>query len=285
MAEGYVKVTGGNVFYKITGTGSKTPLIVLHGGPGGTHMPFFALEALGDERPVVFYDQLGSGRSDHPDDPLLWTIDRFTEELARLREALALDKVHILGHSWGTMLAANYLLKQPAGVKSVIFSGPCLSAPQWKEDQDEHRKQLPPDVQEILARSEREGRTSSPEYKEAMKVFYKKFVNRLEEKPAVLQSEFARPNEEVYLTMWGPSEFYPSGNLKTFDVTGRLHEIRLPALFTCGRYDEARPETTRAYSRLIPGAKFHMFENSSHQPYLEEPHEFVRVIREFLAGV
>jgi len=85
--------------------------------------------------------------------------------------------------------------------------------------------------------------------------------------------------------MWGPSEFYPSGNLKTFDVTGRLHEIRLPALFTCGRYDEARPETTRAYSRLIPGAKFHMFENSSHQPYLEEPHEFVRVIREFLAGV
>ncbi|GER69952.1 hypothetical protein BpJC7_12550 [Weizmannia acidilactici] len=120
------------------------------------------------------------------------------------------------------MLAASYLLEQPAGVKSIIFSGPCLSVVQWKKDQDEHRKQLPVDVQETLARCEREGRTDSEEYKEVMKVCYEKFVNRLDEKPKELESEFAQPNEEVYVTMWGPSEFYPTGNLKTFDVTGRL---------------------------------------------------------------
>ncbi|WP_018664132.1 proline iminopeptidase-family hydrolase [Heyndrickxia acidiproducens] len=280
--EGYINVTGGKVYYKKVGNGKGTPVILLHGGPGGTHIPMLALEALGDERPVIFYDQLGSGRSDRPCDPSLWKLERFVRELGEIREALDLSEVHILGHSWGTMLAASYLLKQPAGVKSVIFSGPCLSAPLWKKDQDEHRKQLPQDVQDTLSRCEREGSTDSEAYQKAMKIFYKQFVNRLDTKPQALQSDDAKPNHEVYETMWGPSEFYPTGNLKTFDVTARLHEIKLPALFTCGRFDEAAPETVKGYSRLLPGSKFHVFEHSSHQPYLEEKGEYIRVVRGFL---
>ncbi|MGE8203881.1 proline iminopeptidase-family hydrolase [Heyndrickxia sp. NPDC080065] len=285
MIEGYIPVTGGKIYYKKVGEGKKAPIILLHGGPGGTHVSMMNLERLSDERTVIFYDQLGSGRSDRPTDKSLWHVDRFVEELGQIREALELDQFHILGHSWGTMLAASYLLTKPEGVKSVIFSSPCLSAPQWARDQEEHRKELPQDIQDILATCENEGKTNSEEYKEAMKVFYKRFVNRMDKKPEELNSEFAKGNEVVYETMWGPSEFYTTGNLKMFDVMKRLHEIQLPALFTCGRYDEAAPKTVESHSRLIQGAEFHVFENSAHQGFLEEPEEYVRVIREFLTRV
>ncbi|QQZ10138.1 proline iminopeptidase-family hydrolase [Heyndrickxia vini] len=285
MKEGYVSVTGGKVYYKKVGDGGKTPIILLHGGPGGTHVSLTNLQSLADERTVIFYDQLGSGRSDHPTDKSLWQVDRFVEELGQIREALELDQLHILGHSWGTMLAASYLLTQPQGIQSVIFSSPCLSAPQWARDQDEHRKELPQEIQDVLAKCEKEGTTNSEEYKEAMKVFYKRFVYRLDSKPEELKSEYAKSNEVVYETMWGPSEFYTTGNLNTFDVTDRLHEIKLPALFTCGRYDEASPQTVEAQSRQIQGADFHVFENSAHQGFLEEPEEYVRVVREFLNRV
>lgn len=284
MTEGYVSVTGGKVYYKKVGNGEKTPVILLHGGPGGTHVPFFKLEELGDERPVIFYDQLGSGRSDKPDDLSLWHVERFVEELGQIREALGLSQLHILGHSWGTMLAASYLLTKPEGVKSVIFSSPCLSAPEWERDQEVHLKQLPQDVQDILAKHEREGTTDSEEYKTAMKEFNKRFVYRLESKPKETETEYAKSNAVVYNTMWGPSEFCTTGNLKSFDVTDRLKEIQIPALFTCGRFDEATPSTVEAQSRKLPGARFHVYENSAHLAYLEEPEEYIRVVREFLAS-
>lgn len=284
MKDGYVSVTGGRVYYKKVGDGNKTPVIVLHGGPGGTHVPFFNLEKLGNDRPVIFYDQLGSGRSDKPDDLSLWHVNRFVEELGQIREALGLSQLHILGHSWGTMLAANYLLTKPEGVKSVIFSSPCLSAPQWERDQEVHLKQLPQDVQDILAKHEREGTTDSEEYKTAMKEFNKRFVYRLESKPKETETEYAKSNPVVYNTMWGPSEFCTTGNLKSFDVTERLKEIQIPALFTCGRYDEAAPSTVAEQSRKLPGAKFHVYENSAHLAYLEEPEEYLRVVSEFLAS-
>jgi proline iminopeptidase len=285
MRDGFVNVTGGKIYYKIVGDGPKTPIILLHGGPGGTHVSMKSLEALGDERPVIFYDQLGSGKSDKPTDKSLWVAGRFVEELGQIREALGLEPLHILGHSWGTMLAASYLLTQPKGIKSVIFSSPCLSAPQWTADQNVHRKALPEDIQEILTKHETEDTTDSKEYEEAVKVFNKRYVYRLDTKPEELNSDDAKSNKDVYLTMWGPSEFHATGNLKTFDVTSRLSEIELPALFTCGRFDEATPATTEGYSRNIPGSKFHVFENSAHLGYLEEPEEYVRVIREFLHSV
>ncbi|MCU9612355.1 proline iminopeptidase-family hydrolase [Caldibacillus lycopersici] len=285
MEEGYVQVTGGKIYYQKYGSGQNTPLIILHGGPGGTHVKMKGLAVLADERPIIFYDQLGSGRSDHPTDKSLWQVDRFVEELGQIREALGLTRLHILGHSWGTMLAASYLLTKPEGIESVIFSSPCLSAPQWAADQEEHRKQLPDDVQEILRNCEKEGRTSSEEYKEAMKEFYHRFVYQLDYRPEEWDAPYAQSNPEVYETMWGPSEFYTTGNLKTFDVTPRLHEIKIPALFTCGRYDEAAPKTVEAHSKLVEDAKFHVFDNSSHTTYIEDAEEYLRVVRAFLSMV
>ena len=280
--EGYVNVTGGKVWYKIVGSGDAIPLITLHGGPGSTHFGFEPLEALSDERPVVFYDQLGCGSSDRPDDLSLWHTERFVEELGQLRKALGLEKAHILGHSWGTMLATDYLLTQPQGVASAIMSSPCISIPRWLEDCAEYIKQLPSDVQETLERHQKAGTIDSSEYKEATEEFNKCHVYRLDPSPeAVIRGREGR-SRVVYETMWGPNEFYMTGNLRDYDRSPRLHEIKVPTLFSCGRVDEASPETTKYYHSLVPGSEFVVYEHSAHMPYWEETERYINVVRDFL---
>ncbi|QRG68093.1 proline iminopeptidase-family hydrolase [Brevibacillus choshinensis] len=287
--EGYIEVPGGRVWYNLLGEENRneTPLIVLHGGPGNTHDPLKSvLHVLADERPVIFYDQLGSGNSDRPTDDSLWHTERFVEELMDIRKALGLDELHILGHSWGTMLAAAYLVdRKPAGVKSVIFSSPCLSAQRWKEDADRFLAQLPEEVQQTIARHEEQGTTDSPEYQEAMKEYYRRHVCRIDPLPTVMAESRPKGNKEIYMKMWGPSEFCPTGNLKTFDYTPKLHEITIPSLFVCGRYDEAAPESTQYYHSLVPGSEFRVLENSSHVGYLEEPEAYIYTVRDFLRRV
>lgn len=286
VKEGYVEVTGGKVWYQIHGhTNKNTPVIIIHGGPGSSHYSLQGLKVLGEERPVIFYDQLGCGKSDRPTDTSLWKLDRFVEELGQLREALQLDEVHILGHSWGTTLAAAYMLTKPQGVKSIIFSSSCLSAPLWAEDQDRNRKKLPLQVQETLATCEANGTTDSQEYIEATAEFNKRFVCRIDPWPQFLKEGAHLKNRDVYNIMWGPSEFHVTGNLKDFDCTERLHEINVPTLYTCGRYDEATPESTEYFKSLTPNAQIHIFEQSAHMPYLEEPDEFLQVISQFLREV
>lgn len=283
IQEGFVEVTGGKVWYQIHNKQSgETPVIILHGGPGSSHYSLQGLRILAEDRPVIFYDQLGCGKSDRPDDDSLWHIDRFVEELGQIRKALKLEKIHILGHSWGTTLAAAYLLTKPVGVESVIFSSPCLSAPLWAEDQAKNRKLLPADVQAILQKCEEKGTTDSEEYKKATEEFNKQFVCRLDPMPAFLKEGAKFKSPHVYNIMWGPSEFHVTGNLKSFDCTGELKEIQIPALYTCGRYDEATPESTEYFSSLTPNAKFHVFERSAHMPYLEEMEEYVSVVKRFL---
>ncbi len=283
--EGYVDVPGGKVWYQIVGSGKATPLLILHGGPGATSYYLKPLEQLADERPVIFYDQLGCGRSDRPTDQSLWTIERFVEELVQVRAALGLERVHILGHSWGTMLAADYMLTRPSGVLSLILASPALSTTRWLEDANALRAALPNATQDILHRHEEAGTTDSEEYAAATMEFYKQYLCRLDPWPAELKEAFANFGENVYTTMWGPSEFYSTGNLRNYDRTNRLNEISVPTLFTCGRYDEATPEATAWYQSLLPGSKLAVFEKSAHMTMLEEPELYAQVVRDFLRQV
>lgn len=309
ITEGFIPVTGGNVWYRKTGDGEGIPLLVMHGGPGSSTMASDSIQTLGEQRPVIHYDQLGSGKSDRPTDPSLWKVERFVEELGQVRSALGLTEVHLLGHSWGTMLAAAYLLgfangslvdgtvkrehgettlampTKPVGVHSVTFSSPALSAPMWERDQRAYLKAFPQHVQNVIERCEREGTTDSEAYQDAMMLFYKRHVCRLDPWPQTILDAFAVTNHQVYQTMWGASEFTVTGTLKTFDVTGRLSELTLPSLFTCGRYDEATPETTAYYASLVAGARFHVFEHSAHMTIQEEPEEFARILKAFLKDV
>lgn len=285
VREGYISVTGGKIWYKIKGQAGKTPLIVLHGGPGSASVSMKGMAALQNERPVVFYDQLGCGNSDRPHDPSLWQTGRFVRELATLRDELGLGRVHILGHSWGTMLLADYLLTKPVGVASAIFSSPCLSAPRWEQDAKRLRLQLPNDVQTVLTECEENGSTNSEAYRAAEKVYMQSFVCRTEVSEEDRKQREAMFGKEVYEYMWGPSEFYPTGNLKEYDRTNRLNEIDVPTLFTCGQHDEATPETTEYYHSLVQGSRFHVVPESSHSPLREEPDVYIGIIRDFLNEV
>ena len=283
--EGFIDVTGGQVWYRVVGTGDGTPLLLLHGGPGAPSYYLDPLAELGDERPVVFYDQLGAGRSEQPTDTTLWRVSRFVEELATVRAALGLDEVHILGHSWGTMLAVDYMLTEPQGVRSLVLASPALSIPHWLADTDSLLRTLPDSTQAVVLQHEAAGTTDSPEYQAAVMVFYQQFLSRRDPWSPEMDSTFAHMGFGVYGYMWGPSEFTATGALKNYDRTDRLGELNLPVLFTTGRYDEATPQTVEYYQSLVPGARFEILEESAHMTMLDQPAEYVEVVRRFLRGV
>lgn len=283
--EGFVSVPGGRVWFKVVGSGPGTPFLVLHGGPGGPSHYLDRLGQLGDERPVIFYDQLGCGRSDRPSDTNLWRVERFVEEVAAVRRALGLKRVHLFGHSWGTMLATDYLLTRPRGVCSVTLASPCLSAPRYVRDVTDLRAQLPPDVQAALQRHESAGTTASAEYQEAVTFFMQRHFCRLEPWPRELNDSLSGLGTEVYTFMNGPNEFHLTGTLKDYDRTARLRELRLPVLYTAGRFDGCTPQASAWYQHLMPNSRLEVFEQSAHMPMLEETERYLAVLRAFLREV
>ncbi len=285
VKEGFVAVEGGNVWYRIVGADKKgIPLLIVHGGPGAPHDYLESLEALSGERPVVFYDQLGCGNSDRPEDTSLWTVERFVAELEQVRIALKLDMVHILGQSWGTMLSVEYLLrKNPSGVKSLILSAPFLSTPIWAEDQRKLITQLDPEIQKTMFDCEQTGDYESVAYQNAMMVFYEKHLCRINPWPDCIQRTFEKMGVAVYNYMWGPSEFTTTGTLANADVTNELSKIEVPTLFTCGEFDEATPVSTLLFQRMLPGSEIKIFQDASHQHHIEQKDVYNSLVREFIA--
>lgn len=283
--EGYAAVPGGRVWYRVVGTGTRTPLLLIHGGPGVPSDYLKPLEALGDDRPVIFYDQLGTGRSDQPTDTTLWRTERFVEEVGALRKALGLEKVHVLGHSWGTIVGAEYALTQPAGLRSLILASPALDIPLWERNADSLRRTLPDSIQQMIVRHEQDGTYDSPEYQGAMMAFYAQYICRRNPWPAEVDSSFVNMNQTLYRYMQGPSEFTITGTLKGYDLSPRLGGIAVPTLFTVGEYDEALPSSAAHFASLIPGAKLAIVPDAAHLTMQDQPDEYIRVVRAFLRDV
>ena len=282
--EGYAQVPGGRVWYRIVGNGDRTPLLVLHGGPGVPGYYLKPLAALADERPVIFYDQLGAGRSDHPTDTALWRMDRFVEELGQVRQALGLKEVHLYGHSWGTMLATDYMLTRPTGVRSLALAGPAFSIARYTRDNDSLRATLPRSVHLALTRHERAGTCDSPEYQMAMLEYYKRFFARRQPWSADLDSTVAQIDPSAERIMFGPCGS-KVGPLWSYDRTDRLREIAVPTLLLVGRYDPSTPAAGRFYQSLVPGSELEVFDSSGHLPMQDEPDRYVAVLRSFLRRV
>jgi proline iminopeptidase len=283
VGDGRLAVEGGSIFYRVVGTGRGTPVILLHGGPGYTSHYLEPLAAIGDDRPVILYDQLGSGRSDRTTDTTLFQIGRYVRELDSLRRALRLDRVHLYGHSWGAMLALEYLAAKPKGVLSVTLASPVISTASWAADGKTLVATLPDSIRQVIESHEAAGTTGSAEYQAASMAFMLKYVFGMEPPfPPEADSAIAGYNPAVYETMWGPSEFSPTGNLRGFDRAALLPELGIPILFTAGRNDEARPETVEQFARTAPGAEVKIFERSAHMTMLTEREAYVAAIRQFL---
>ena len=289
--EGYIPYRGFRTWYRIVGDkedSGKLPLLCLHGGPGAPHDYLQPLEGLANTgRRVVFYDQLGCGNSDHPHDRSLWTVPFFVEELGTVRDILGLDQVHLLGNSWGGMLAMEYALTKPAGLKSLILSSSPVSMPQWAAETRRLRSQLPRDVREALDAHEKAGTLDDPAYVNAVMEFYRRHVCRVDPWPDYVTRTFEKLTQdpEVYNTMNGPNEFTVTGSLRAWDITRRLGEFRIPTLITSGRYDEATPAIAKLTHESIRGSEWALFENSSHMAFVEETDRYLKTVADFLARV
>ncbi len=280
--EGYINVTGGKVWYNIVGSGTKTPILLLHGGPGVPSYYLNPLKELGSERPVIFLDQLGCGRSDKITDTTLMTTENFVEQLKQFKNALGLKDFYLYGQSWGTMLGTDYYLKYPEGIKAIILSSPAISIPMWLADADTLIATLHDTVQKAILINEQNKTFTAPEYQKAIQIYYERFLAKKLPWSPDIDTAFAHMGHNVYEYMGGPSEFTMIGSLKDYDRTKRLHEIKVPTLFITGEFDEARPVTVKYYTGLVPGAKFALIDNAAHLTMQDNAPQNIKVINEFL---
>jgi proline-specific peptidase len=285
VQEGTISVDGYRVWYRRIGSGG-TPLLLLHGGPGAGHDYLEPLEALAADRTVVFYDQLGCGKSDQPDDRSLWRMERFVAEVGTVRRALGLERMHLLGQSWGGWLAIEYMLTHPLGVVSLVLASTSASIPQFVAEASRLKAALPPSIYHTLQRYEAAADFHHPDYEAAALEFYKRHLCRLDPWPEpLLRTVRNIEGNAVYETMNGPTEFVVTGNLKDWDRIDRLSEITVPTLITVGRYDEITPTCAETMHRRMPNAQMRVFEQSSHTAHLEETETYLQVVADFLRRV
>ena len=284
MAEerGEAEVEGGVIRFRLLGKGERT-LVLLHGGPGAGSLYLKTLERLaGPDRRVVVYDQLGCGDSDRPDGESLWRSDRFVDELEALRAHLGLDEFDLYGHSWGGMLATDYALAHQEHLRSLVLASTIADAALLRREMARLLEAFPADLRETLRRHEEAGTTESPDYQDAIMAVYRVHLCRCDPWPPEVEKTFEDFAMDVYVPMWGPSEFAYDGNLSDWDRVERLHEIRVPTLITVGRHDELTPACSEQIQQEIPHSELVVFEEGSHMTFWEEPERYLEVVDDFL---
>ncbi|KQT69775.1 MULTISPECIES: proline iminopeptidase-family hydrolase [unclassified Aureimonas] len=278
-----VEVEGGKVVTYSFGSGDDVVLL-LNGGPG---LPCDYLRdshsCLIDEGyRVVAFDQLGTGRSDRPTDPALWTITRYVAEVETVRQALGLGKVHLIGQSWGGWLSVEYALTHPDALKTLVLENTAADIPHLVGELNRLREALGPETTAMMQRHEAEGTLDHPEYQGAITVLNYRHVCRLSEWPAPVRRSLDDWNMGPYETIQGPNEFTYTGNLKDWNRVPDMHRITVPTLVTVGQHDELTPACAMRMHRALPDAEIKVFPNSSHMPFFEEPDAFFPVLIDFL---
>lgn len=283
--EGYVRVAEGRVWYESAGSGKRT-LLLLHGGPGGNCEDLEPFLDLADEGfRVVRYDQLGSWRSDKPDDVSIWRVPRFVAEVEAVREALDLGTMHLLGQSWGAFLALEYALHHGTHLRSLTLASGAASTRECVAGMNRWREQLPAETQAMMARYEAAEDYHHAEYLAGLDELYRRNVCRVSPWPEPLQRAIAHMAAPVYNTMWGPNEFTCTGNLIEFDRTDRLGEIDVPTLITVGEFDEVDPSCARTMHDGIRGSQLEILEGCAHVGHLEDYPRYRALLLRFLNRV
>ncbi|MBL7805170.1 MAG: proline iminopeptidase-family hydrolase [Saprospiraceae bacterium] len=278
------------VWTKRFGNNPRIKVLLLHGGPACTHEYFECFEnflpAEGIE--FIYYDQLGSAYSDQPDDTSLWQLPRFVEELEQVRQALGLNKdnCYLLGHSWGGILAMEYAMKYQDNIKGLIISNMMSSCPAYGRYADEVlAKQLPPAVLDTIRRIEARGDFSNPKYMELLVPhFYTQHILRMpaEEWPEPVNRMFAHLNQQVYVTMQGPSEFGIGGNLAQWDRSAELHNIKIPTLVIGATHDTMDPKHMEWMAGQMPKGTFLLCPNGSHMDMWDDQQVYFQGLIKFL---
>ncbi|WP_342235017.1 proline iminopeptidase-family hydrolase [Inquilinus sp. OTU3971] len=278
-----IRVDGHKVVAYSFGSGPET-VLCLNGGPG---LPCDYLRdahscLIDQGYRVVAFDQLGTGASDRPTDPALWTITRYVAEVETVRQALGLGRVHLLGHSWGGWLSVEYALTHPEALKTVILEDTAADIPHLIGELERLRAALGPETVAMMQRHEAEGTLDHPVYQAAITILNHRHVCRLDHWPAPVRRSLDDWNMGPYGTIQGPNEFLYTGNLKDWNRLPDMRRITVPVLITCGEHDELTPACALRMKLALPNARLHVFPNSSHMPFYEEPHAYYPVLLDFL---
>ena len=279
-----IEVDGYKVVAYSFGSGSET-VFCLNGGPG---LPCDYLReahsCLIDEGyRVVAFDQLGTGASDRPTDKGLWTIGRYVEETEKVRQALGLGKVHMLGHSWGGWLAIDYALTYPENLQTLILEDTVADMPHLISELERLRSALGPETVAMMQKHEAQGTYNHPEYLAAITILNYRHVCRLPEWPAPVRRSLDDWNMGPYETIQGPNEFLYIGNLKDWNRIPDLQHLTMPVLITTGEHDELTPACALRMKLALRDAELKVFANASHMPFYENPHDYYPALLDFLS--
>lgn len=284
ITEGYMPYLGYQTYYRIADGGNRTPIILLHGGPGSTHNYFELLDRIADTgRKVIMYDQLGCGKSYVDGHPELWKPDTWIDELIALREYLHLDHVHLLGQSWGGMLEIAYLIeRKPSSIASIILSSTLSSASLWAHEQHRLISFMSEEDQKAIAYAEKNNAWNDPAYIKANDHFMKLHCSDIKDTdPECLRRE-KKSGTESYLYAWGPNEYNPTGTLKDFEYTDRLREIHVPALIMSGTNDLCTPLVAKTMYDHLNDAKWELFDGARHMCFAEQTDHYCDVLSTWL---
>lgn len=287
IIEGKMPFMGYETYYRIVGERSeKPPLVLLHGGPGSSLNYFEVLDELAqkDCRRIIMYDQLGCGESSIPDDhPELYTKETWVKELEALREHLALRKMHLLGHSWGGMLAIIYMCDyHPEGIQSLILSSTLSSASLWSKELHRMIKYLPIEEQAAIHRAELTGNFNDPDYLKANEHFMNQHAIDMTKTWPECVMRKKRGGTVAYETAWGPNEYTPEGNLHDYEYTDKLSKIKVPTLITSGTDDLCTPYVAKTMQDQIASSKWRLFEGCGHMSFVEKTDEYVALLQKWL---
>jgi proline-specific peptidase len=285
ITEGTIPFKGYNTWFRRVGSSGpgKIPLLVLHGGPGFPHNYLESLDDLAEHgREVIYYDQIGCGKSPGPDSDDFYNMELFEEELTTVLKVLNLTDVHILGQSWGGMLLLDYMITQkPRCVKSIVVSSSPASVPLFEREINRLVSWLPPDAIAAIEKGMKEKKYDAPDFLAASDLYYSRHVVNLDPLPDFVAYSFANPSR-VYIIMQGHTEFMFIGKLKNWDVTSRLHEITAPTLLVSGVSDEVTPLLIKQEYDRIPRAEWHLLPGT-HLVHVEQRDAYNRLVEDFLS--
>jgi proline iminopeptidase len=280
-----IEIDGGHkVWTKRVGLG-KTKVLLLHGGPGATHAYLECFEKFLPQAGIEFYyyDQLGCGFSDKPNDTSLWKLDRFREEVEQVRSKLGLENFILYGHSFGAMLAIEYALKYGATLKKLVLSNMTGSIISYETYIHELRTKLDPGVQDKLESYEKDGKYDDPQYEALVSQYLDaQYLCRLNPMPEPVERSLKQLSKPVYKTMQGPNEFVITGNLKNWDRWNDLPKIMTPTLAIGARWDEMNPVDIEREAHIMAHARYAYCPNGSHMCMWDDQASYFQQLVPFL---
>jgi proline-specific peptidase len=282
--EGEMQGPNGSVYHRIYGKPGRIPVIVVHGGPAAGHAYMRPYAALATDREVVLYDQSGSGLSSRLRDLSAYSVDRYVAELDALRQHMAFEKMCLIGHGWGGMLALAYARDHGDHVASLVLASTAPAMPDLADATNRWIAAMGPEAVATLQQAEASGTIDDPAYERLVERYRKQHVCRLDPWPVWFESEEkkARSNP-VRANLRGPDDLQFEGTLKNLDLKPTLAGIRAPTLVTCGEFDSASPWIGEQLAAAIPGGRFVTFPGLSHMTHIESPRRVIGLTAAFLS--